>query len=200
MSTLARPATRIAANSNPPVGLRFALADWADTLAAGVSAAISRELKSRAASAATVRNTVKKLMPALLEDAFLRNLIETERDAPKRRAVLIHLLSAADAGIIPATHGADAKPADQAVLTSEEAAVMLHVSRTHLNTLLDAGKLGPVERTAGGHRRIPRPAVIAYKEACKARQARGLDTMVSASRRLGLYEGELKGVPRRSKR
>jgi hypothetical protein len=52
---------------------------------------------------------------------------------------------------------------------------------------LDAGALGGVSRTAGGHRRISKAAVLAYKADSKARQTKGLDAMAQASERLGLY-------------
>ena len=202
MSTIARPLTRSAAHARLGGSLRFALADWADTLAAGVSSAISREIKSPPASAAVIRKAIKNLMPSLLEEAFRRGLIENESGSRKQRAVLIHLLSAADAG---AAHAAPAgfiaaESADDATLTSEQAATLLHMSRTHLNSLLDTGKLGLVVRTAGGHRRIAKAAVVAYKQECEQRQARGLEAMTQASRSLGLYQDELQGIPRRSTR
>ncbi|MFM0179043.1 excisionase family DNA-binding protein [Paraburkholderia aspalathi] len=80
-------------------------------------------------------------------------------------------------------------------LTSEEAARLLHVSRTHLNTLVDEGKLGVVRHTQSGHRRIQRTAVLAHKEKIKTMQKKGLDRTVDASERMGLYDNELEGLP-----
>ena len=201
MPTLTQPKSTRAAKSAPG-GLRFALADVADSLAAGVSSAIVSEAKGRAATADVIRKTVKDLMPSLLESEFLRRLVENEQGARQQRAVIIHLLSSADmGGTRSRPRLADTgKPEDEEALTSAQAAELLHVSRTHVNTLLDSGALGPVMRTAGHHRRISKGAVLAYKEESKKRQARGLDVMVQATERLGLYDAELEGVPRRSRR
>jgi excisionase family DNA binding protein len=83
-------------------------------------------------------------------------------------------------------------------LTSAAAAQLLHVSRSHVNELADTGHLGEVRRTAEGHRRIAKAAVLQYKAASKERQAKGLDAMVKASERLGLYDQELSCVSIRS--
>jgi hypothetical protein len=74
------------------------------------------------------------------------------------------------------------------------------MSRTHVNSLMDSGALGFISRTAGGHRRISRAAVLAYKQDRRQRQAKGLEAMTGASQRLGLYEGELESIPRKKKR
>jgi excisionase family DNA binding protein len=92
------------------------------------------------------------------------------------------------------------EPADDTELTSEAAAKLLHVSRSHLNTLADSGALGEVRRTAGNHRRISKAALLEYKVHSKERQAKGLDAMMQASRKLGLYDDELAGVPGRPRR
>ena len=189
--------------SKPPGGLRFALADVADALATGLGSAIVNSARGRAATADAIRKILKDLMPSLLEGEFLRRLMENQRGARMKRAVLINLLSAADVGRarsarLPAEFGESAD--DDEVLTSEQAAELLHVSRTHVNTLMDSGALGAVVRTAGRHRRVPKAAVLAYREAGKKRQARGLEAMTRASERLGLYDDGLAGIPRRSKR
>lgn len=80
-------------------------------------------------------------------------------------------------------------------LTSEDAAKLLHVSRSHLNKLVDEGKLDGVRRTQGGHRRIQRAAVLAYREKTKIMQKKGLSRMVEASERMGLYDTELEELP-----
>lgn len=84
-------------------------------------------------------------------------------------------------------------------LTTEEAAKFLSLSRTHVNSLVDANA-PPASRTSGGHRRIPKAAVVEYKQKMKARQATGLEAMAEASSAMGLYDGELDGIPRRPKR
>jgi excisionase family DNA binding protein len=79
--------------------------------------------------------------------------------------------------------------ADEPFLSLEEAAQLLHVSRTHINKLIDIGKLGEIQ-TEGPHRRIAKSAVVTYKAESKARQAAGMATMVDATQRLGLYDAE----------
>ncbi|MFM0134386.1 helix-turn-helix domain-containing protein [Paraburkholderia sediminicola] len=85
-------------------------------------------------------------------------------------------------------------------LTSEEAAKLLHVSRSHLNRLVDEGKLDGVRYTQGGYRRIQRAAVLAYKEEIKTTQKKGLNRMVEASERMGLYDKELEELPDHARR
>ncbi len=85
--------------------------------------------------------------------------------------------------------GNDEETNDQ-VLSSEEAAKLLHVSRTRINMLIDSGQLGQVTRTADGHRRVAQSAVLTYMVERKERRARALDAMVEATERLGLYDTE----------
>ncbi|MYM81804.1 excisionase family DNA-binding protein [Duganella sp. FT50W] len=84
-------------------------------------------------------------------------------------------------------------------LTTEETAKFLSLSRSHVNSLVDANAL-PAIRTSGGHRRVPKAALVEYKQNMKARQAMGLDAMAEASSAMGLYDGELDGIPSRHKR
>ncbi|MGQ7935440.1 helix-turn-helix domain-containing protein [Paraburkholderia sp. D1E] len=88
---------------------------------------------------------------------------------------------------------------DHDAMTISEAAKILRVSRTHLNTLIDEGKLDGVRYTQVGHRRILRAAVLAYKEESKTTQKKGLNRMVEASERMRLYDRELEGLPVRRK-
>lgn len=92
-----------------------------------------------------------------------------------------------------------APAADDEVVTSEEAAKLLHVSRTHVNKLVEKGELGEVRKTEGGHRRILRSAVMSYKEKSKASQLKGLEQMMAASAALGHYDDEMNNVPLRRK-
>jgi excisionase family DNA binding protein len=79
--------------------------------------------------------------------------------------------------------------ADEPFLSLEEAAQLLHVSRTHINKLIDTGKLGNIQ-TEGSHRRIGKSAVLTYKAESKARQAAGMATLIDATQRLRLYDAE----------
>jgi excisionase family DNA binding protein len=88
---------------------------------------------------------------------------------------------------------------DRDAMTISDAAKLLHVSRTYLNALIDEGRLDRVSYSQGGHRRIQRAAVLAYKEQSKITQKRGLKRMVDASQRMRLYDRELKELPVRRK-
>jgi excisionase family DNA binding protein len=202
MSTLTRPACAPLPQQFTS-GLHFALENVAQSLAAQLTAAILARTR-RQANSKEIGQVVSDVLPGFLEQEFAQELLQSQEGSRKRRAMLMHVLTAADVQVsagdpASALTGVAAVDEDEQ-LTSEAAAKLLHVSRTHLNTLLDAGMLGEVSRTAGGHRRIPKAAVLTYKAESKARQAKGLDAMVKASQRLGLYKGELAGVPRRAKR
>ncbi len=183
-------------------GLHFALENLAQSLAARLTEAIAVRTKRQASSAA-IGQVVRGLLPGFLEKEFMQGQFKNQATARKRRAMLMHLLTAADVQAFidsPADAPIEVTAEDEGEqLASEAAAKLLHVSRT-LNALLDAGALGDVSRTVGAHRRLPKAAVLAYKATSKARQAKGLDAMAQASLRLGLYADELAGVPRRAKR
>lgn len=55
------------------------------------------------------------------------------------------------------------KAESTACVSTVEAAKILNMSRPYVIMLCDAGKLGPVEVTQDGHRRIPRDAVERYR-------------------------------------
>jgi excisionase family DNA binding protein len=179
--------------------LHFALENVARSLVTPLTAAIAARAQQPMNSKA-IRHVVSDVLPGFLEKEFTQGLLRNEKAARERRAMLMHVLSTADVRAFMENLAETPAVDEDEQLTSQAAAKLLHVSRTHLNTLLDAGKLGEVSRTAGGHRRISKAAVLAYKAASKARQAEGLASMARASQRLGLYKDELAGVPRRAKR
>lgn len=198
--------------STPPFDLRLrsafhaAFNDFANALGAQVSAVVAQQVTRQAASK-SIEKKVAAAMPALFEQAFIKDFLLDRDSAHHRRAILAHLLSIAELQRFtgsnleaPLATSIDAASDEADELTSEQAAKLLHVSRTHLNTLVDTGRLGEVSRTAGRHRRISKAAVLQYKAASKERQAKGLDAMAEASERLGLYDQELEGVPVRSKK
>lgn len=77
-------------------------------------------------------------------------------------------------------------------LTLAEAARLLHVSRLYLITLVEEGRFPSVRVTRGGHRRISRAEVLAYKEKLRKSQMSGLEKMVDASQRMRLYDDEIR--------
>lgn len=178
----------------------------------GLSQCLLRILAVESSQNAHMIAEPEKLAEALspaLTAAFVQQFLGSKTSTRKHRALLVHLLNTAEldslavpvfttaASFVPEEPLADVT--DNEELTSEEAAKLLHVSRTHLNTLVDEGKL-PSARTRGGHRRIPRSAVLAYREQMRAAQSAGLERMMDASERLGLYDEELEGLPVRRKR
>ena len=200
--------TAIAKNPKPhaPAG---GLSSLLPAALGGVTAALSEDLSklvraelARHSGVATVDHALKNALPGLIERSFQSSFLAGTADTHRCRMAMLHLLSAAElhnhgAGLLG---GAPAEaPGEAADLTTEEAAKMLCLSRTHVVSLVKSGAL-PASSTAGGHRRISEAAVLAYKEGMKARQSKGLDAMMEASADLGLYDGELEGIPRRAKR
>lgn len=168
------------------------------------------------ALAAQIADAVRSLMDRMLEDesgaskeagrasapqlmkrvttSIIRALLLDDAVAQHQRTVLAQLLltanlrkTGAPASLQPSILDDEA---DDPLLSSEEAAKLLHVSRTHLNMLIDSGKLGEITRTLGGHRRIAKTAVLKYKAESKQRRARGFAATMESSERLGLYDTE----------
>lgn len=209
MTILARTASAPSLDLQGRQELSFALADITAGLAAKLASLVNDQLTAKKTSPKAVEKVVAENVPGLLEEAFVTDLL-VSKAAAEQRAVLLHLLSTVQVQSLgltekalprgsAATAGAHQTLEDDE-LTSEAAAKLLHVSRSHLNTLADSGALGEIRRTAGNHRRISRTALLDYKARSKERQAKGLDAMIEASQKLGLYDDELAGVPRRASR
>lgn len=182
--------------------LAVALGDFTSALSDSLGKLLRAELKKQSGATA-VNNAVKLALPKILERSFHDSLLDNAAEQHQRRIALLHLLTSAEVQHLGAGRGPVQKiaQADELAesLTTEETAKLLSVSRTHVLSLVDTKAL-PVSLTRGGHRRIPKAAVLEYKQGMKARQAKGLDAMMEASAAMGLYDGELEGIPRRSKR
>lgn len=76
--------------------------------------------------------------------------------------------------------------ADDEELTTNEAAALLHVSRPHLVSMLEAGDL-PYRRV-GTHRRIRLADVLAFKRRDDEARRDALDELTGLSDELGLYD------------
>lgn len=198
----------------PPPGIANAVAAReVHEIIQNLSRSMVEELSSRIAAiktqpSARISKTIGDFFPELLERHFVRGILE-DANAARTRALLQHALTTLslqdfnDVNVVQSPQGLAARRADQddgEVLTSAEAAKLLNVSRTYLNTLVEEGKLGPIERTEGGHRRIPKSVVLAYKQHSRRRQEKALEEMSKAAQDLGLYDTEMEGVPRRKAR
>ncbi|HVZ46108.1 MAG TPA: helix-turn-helix domain-containing protein [Ramlibacter sp.] len=171
----------------------------------GLSGAISARLAAELAKKVKVpeeklRDLFETTVPHVLQAEFESNLLSRGPVFRAARAKLAHLLSTAElAEAVPDVALPVTAVGDDDHLTSEEAAELLHVSRSHVNTLADSGAFGDVIRTPGRHRRLARARVLAYREKSKQNQARGLEAMMAASKKAGLYDLELEGTRRRRK-
>jgi hypothetical protein len=84
-----------------------------------------------------------------------------------------------------------------ACLPSDEAALVLNVSPARFDGLVRTGELVATQRTRDGRRWFSMANLLAYKERTKVQQRVGLDRMMEATRRMGLYDAELEGLPPR---
>jgi len=139
----------------------------------------------------------------LLHSVITRLLSDQDENAHLRRNALMRLLVDADVSPLQLTtiqsQSVAGSSASSDVLTSEQAAKLLNVSRPHINKLLDSNAIPGVERLSGGHRRITREAVLQYKEQMKQRQAKASLEVGRISTELGLYDDELEGIPKAPK-
>lgn len=195
-------------------GIQFALEELSRSLVSKVTQLVQEQISSTRGPASKSRQAlveaVASQMPGMLEQAFIARLLSNEASARQHRAVLAHLLSAAEVQAVAghtfaplplATSGPAPVLAEAEEITSEAAAKLLHVSRTHLNALADSGALGPVRRTEGGHRRLVKAQVMRYLRDTQDRQVQGVQDMMSATEALGLYEDEAQALrPKRSRR
>jgi excisionase family DNA binding protein len=79
-------------------------------------------------------------------------------------------------------------------LRSDEAARLLNMSRARFDRLVRAGELSAIRHApSGGRRWFSTAQLLAYK----IQQRDGLTRMMKATERLGLYDAELEGLPRR---
>lgn len=205
MTTLAHITSSPAIDRQLLGEVRFAFQGLAKGLVAKLTSLVDEQLAGKKVSTKAVEKVVAASVPGFLEEEFIARLL-VDKAAAQQRAVLVHVLSTIEVQAIgDVTRVMRSSPpvleaAADTELTSEAAAKLLHVSRSHLNTLADSGALGEVRRTAGNHRRISKAALLNYKARSKERQAKGLDAMMEESQRLGLYDDELSGIPQRARR
>lgn len=132
-----------------------------------------------------------EMLAVALDDAVLvgtGEFAETSKDA---RAALLLLLSASNVTTRIFEAARPSAP-DNRMLSTEEAAKALNVSRPYVIKLADSGKLGVVERTEGSHRRIPAAAVHAYREQRQTESREAMQELVAVSQEARLYDADHK--------
>ena len=182
--------------------LPAALSGVTAALSEGLGKLIRTELKKHSGAAA-VNSAIKNALPRLLERSFQDTLLAAAAGTHDRRIAMLHLLTTAEVqsrsenffSIAAAARINDSSES----LTTEEAASLLGVSRTHVISLIKSQALA-ARKTSGGHRRISKAAALAYRDEMKNRQSKGLDAMMDATAEMGLYATELEGLPRRATR
>lgn len=102
-------------------------------------------------------------LTVLVADVLNESLTSPTEASKALRMALIAGLASAESGQCPAIALPQTAVGNaDALLTTAEAAAQLEVSRPYVSMLCDAGKLGEVAMTEGGHRRIRSSAVDAY--------------------------------------
>jgi hypothetical protein len=102
------------------------------------------------------------------------------------------------AELIPDCRVRNREPDNPAELTLEATARLLFVSPFHVRKLIEEGKL-PARTDEEGYQRIPRAAAQAYREKMRNDQRAGMERMMDASERAGLYDAETEDLPVRRK-
>ncbi|MBO7825945.1 hypothetical protein [Burkholderia pseudomallei] len=87
---------------------------------------------------------------------------------------------------------------DLEALTLEATARLLFVSAFHVRKLIAEGKL-PARTDEEGFQQIPKAAAQAYREKMRNDQREGMERMMDASERAGLYGAEIEDLPVRRK-
>lgn len=156
------------------------------------SASAPRRLKSAVASPAkgAEAKELESRITLLVSRVLGRSLSALTAQGKALRMALIAKLANTEIGEIEgaaAEQGHLAVSPGDTLLTTAQAAARLEVSRPYVSMLCDAGKLGDVVTTEGGHRRIRSSAVDAYL-ASRAGPGEAIPSPRQAGMEAGLYE------------
>lgn len=200
MPSARRPTVKAAAADNyPPL-----LADPLNPLAAEVGKAVAQEVskykirsvkarpgKARAvpSEAASSKAELGERITILVADVLERSLSSRTAKGKALRMALIAKLASSEIGGAQTLPGKAAAAPTDVLLTTAEVAARLEVSRPHVSMLCDAGKLGEIVLTEGGHRRIRESAVDSYL-ATRTGRLEGAKTPREAGVEAGLYDHE----------
>ncbi|MGQ7935260.1 helix-turn-helix domain-containing protein [Paraburkholderia sp. D1E] len=127
------------------------------------------------------------MLKVALDDAVLAGRREHAVAARDARAALMLLLSASN---ISTQIFDAARPSlkQDRMLSTENVAQILNVSRPYVVKLADSGKLGAIEKTEGGQRRIPTATVEAYRSDRQAKSRKALEDLAATSDEARLYD------------
>lgn len=144
-----------------------------------------RDLRTALEVSAQLYDDLKALVSKVLEESLSAPTVEGKA---LRMALIGKLASQEMGGQVPTLAAVPAKAeATDGLLTTAEAAARLEASRPYVSMLCDAGKLGKVIMTEGGHRRIRTSAVEAHLTARAKAHDRALSPR-QAGLQAGLYE------------
>jgi excisionase family DNA binding protein len=146
------------------------------------NAAVGVEIKALPASAEALGARFTLLVATVLE----QSLSSRTAQGKALRMALIAKLANEEIGNMEVSTTSPQVAGNDALLTTAQAAVQLEASRPHVSMLCNAGKLGEVVMTEGGHRRIRSSAVQAYL-ATRAKQHEGAVSPRRAGIDAGLY-------------
>lgn len=140
-----------------------------------LEAAVLRALavRGRATQAGPVHRETVRLRPQGSVDRRL--IVEFAPDPQDSRSILLRVRPATEAPL-PA--------AAPAMLTTQQAADRLNVSRPYVAQLVDRGGFKGVQRTQSGHRRIPLAEVERVEQEMRATRRTALDDIAAATREL----------------
>lgn len=127
------------------------------------------------------------MLKVALDDAVLAGRREHAVTARDARAALMLLLSASNIST-QISGAARPSPREDRMLSTANVAQTLNVSCPYVVKLADSGKLGAVERTEGGQRRIPAAAVEAYRSERQAKSRKALKDLATMSEEARLYD------------
>jgi excisionase family DNA binding protein len=147
----------------------------------------ARALREQLAKAGLVQVETVRMRPQGSLDR--RFVVELAPDPEDSRSVLLRVRPATDAPL-PAVVAA--------MLTTQEAADRLNVSRPYVVQLVDEGRFKNVQRTQAGHRRIPLAEVERMGHGVRVVHRVSLDNIAKTTRKL--RERELIAAKARSKR
>ncbi|MEK6420282.1 MAG: excisionase family DNA-binding protein [Burkholderia gladioli] len=206
MPTANRPRSRSArATRQPSLGAALrslSNASLESRLRDGLAMMASELIDGAGTSARAANITIRKdqLLDQLarsFERAFIMPPAPRRRDSADARGILISLLGIG--GMLadtrnprdttrPLAQSLQPEPSD--TVSTAEAARLLNVSRPYVVKLADAGKLGPITKTEGRHRRLLASAVQQYVQTRQRDSVAAMARLVDVSQAAGAYDDE----------